>query len=158
MWTPEFYEDPDGRSPVKAWMNKMPESQFAALDAAIRLILCPNGIDLAGTHWLTPLGDGVYEFRVRHSEGQILDLYEAAQVPRPARTPGKILLRLFVMFHGQKVTSNPRVQPRHLLSQPRFRHQLRELTTPVSRQAEGNERSRSGQQMPRRGANPDRGW
>lgn len=24
-------------------------------------------------------------------------------MPRPARTPGKILLRLFVVFHGQKV-------------------------------------------------------
>jgi hypothetical protein len=61
-----------------------------------------HGIDLGSTPWLKALGDGLVEFRVRHDAATIAGLAgeeSAAGLP----TQKKILLRLFVHFHGDKV-------------------------------------------------------
>jgi hypothetical protein len=49
-----------------------------------------------------PLKEGLYEFRVRHSAHDIVSMYGAADQAPPA-SPEKILLRLFVHFHGGRV-------------------------------------------------------
>lgn len=57
---------------------------------------------LASTPWLKALGDGLHEFRVRHDASTIEGLagHEPAEgLP----TQKKILLRLFVHVHGNKV-------------------------------------------------------
>lgn len=101
-WTTEFYEDDAGRRPVEMWMGSLTDAEFMALRAGIIRFLEVHGIGLASTPWLKALGDGLHEFRVRHDASTIEGLagYEPAEwLP----TQKKILLRLFVHFHGNKV-------------------------------------------------------
>lgn len=102
-WTAEFYEGPHGGKPVERWANKLPADKAAALLAAVAHVLEPRGLTLASTKWLTPLGQGLYEFRVRHTAQEIEHMYAAfadEQAPAP-KTP--VLLRLFVHFYGKKI-------------------------------------------------------
>lgn len=101
-WSAEFYEDADGRRPVEAWMGDLGEIEFEALATAIEEILEKDGIALASTPWLKALGEGLHEFRVRHDAATITALYADSGASKPAK-PAKILLRLFVHFHGQKI-------------------------------------------------------
>ncbi len=101
-WTAELFEDAAGSRPIEGWFSSLSEQQWAALRAAIKHKLEPEGLGLARTPWLTPLKGGLYEFRVRHSAHDILSMYAAAGEP-PPRTPEKILLRLFVHFYGTRV-------------------------------------------------------
>jgi hypothetical protein len=67
-----------------------------------RSVLEVHGIGLASTPWLKALGDGLHEFRVRHDASTIEGL--AGHEPADGLpTQKKILLRLFVHFHGNKV-------------------------------------------------------
>ena len=101
-WTTEFYEDDAGRRPVELWMDSLTVAEFAALRAAILRVLEVRRIELGSTPWLKALGEGLFEFRVRHDAATIEALYgSASQAERP--TQRKILLRLFVHFHGDKV-------------------------------------------------------
>lgn len=101
-WTAEFYEDADGRRPVEVWMRGLGEVEFEAMATAIEEILEKDGIALASTPWLKALGEGLHEFRVRHDAATLMALYADSGASKPAK-PAKILLRLFVHFHGQKV-------------------------------------------------------
>lgn len=100
--TTEFYEDDTGRRPVEAWMGDLGDVEFEALATAIEEILEKDGIALASTPWLKALGEGLHEFRVRHDAATIKALYADSGARKPAK-PAKILLRLFVHFHGKKV-------------------------------------------------------
>jgi putative component of toxin-antitoxin plasmid stabilization module len=103
-WIAQFYEDANGRSPAKIWMDDLSVAKYAALRAAIKHVLEVQGLSLSGTLWMTPLGDGLYEFRVKHSERQILEMYsEIGGDDLPAKPPEKILLRVFVHFHGNRI-------------------------------------------------------
>ncbi|WP_375003279.1 hypothetical protein [Aeromicrobium sp. CTD01-1L150] len=101
-WTAEFYEDADGRRPIEVWMGDLGEVEFEALATAIEEILEKDGLALASTPWLKALGRGLHEFRVRHDAATIKALYFDSGASKQAK-PAKILLRLFVHFHGQKV-------------------------------------------------------
>lgn len=101
-WTAEFYEDSNGKRPVETWMQGLSDAEFAALRAAIVRVLEPRGLELAGSAWLKALGDGLHEFRVRHDAPTIEALYTDGAASTPASS-ARILLRLFVHFHGQKV-------------------------------------------------------
>ncbi len=105
-WTTEFYEDDAGRRPVELWMDSLTIAEFAALRAAILRVLEVQGIELGSTPWLKALGEGLFEFRIRHDAatiealyGQVVDAQQSTQQP----TQHKILLRLFIHFHGNKV-------------------------------------------------------
>lgn len=101
-WTTEFYEDDAGRRPVELWMESLTVAEFAALRAAILRVLDVRGIELGSTPWLKALGEGLFEVRVRHDAETIEALYGAtSHAEQP--TQRKILLRLFVHFHGNKV-------------------------------------------------------
>lgn len=102
VWTTEFYEDDAGRRPVEAWMGDLGDVEFEALATAIEEILEKDGIALASTPWLKALGEGLHEFRVRHDAATIKALYADSGARKSAK-PAKILLRLFVHFHGKKV-------------------------------------------------------
>ena len=93
----EIYEDPNGRQPFLTWVDrKLNDSQFLALDAAIKHVLAEQGLSLLETNWLKSLGNNLYEFRIRHSAGQILKSISPAPSLKPDRS--KILLRIFVTF------------------------------------------------------------
>jgi hypothetical protein len=105
-WGTEFYEDDAGRRPVELWMGSLTLAEYAALRAAIVRVLEVRGMELGSTPWLKALGEGLFEFRVRHDAATIEALYgptaHAQQSAQPP-TQHKILLRLFVHFHGNKV-------------------------------------------------------
>ena len=62
-----------------------------------------RGIGLADTQWLKPLGQGLHEFRVRHTADEIAHMF-AGEPPDAVPGPGiSILLRVFVHFHGRRV-------------------------------------------------------
>lgn len=101
-WTVEMYADSRGHCPIQGWFDSLSAAKFAAIDAAIRHQLEKQGIDLAGTAWLKPLKDGLYEFRVRSTAAEIVRMY--ADVGRvPPDDTETILLRVFVAFHGNRV-------------------------------------------------------
>ena len=101
-WTAEFYEDSHGKRPVEKWMNNLGAAEFESLATAIEEVLQKQGLGLASTAWLKALGEGLYEFRVRHDAPTIRALYSDSGASSSAPSK-KILLRLFVHFHGQKV-------------------------------------------------------
>lgn len=101
-WTVEMYADPRGHCPIQGWFDSLSAAKFAAIDAAIRHQLQKQGIGLAGTAWLKPLKDGLYEFRVRSTAAEIVRMYgDAGHVPPDGSET--ILLRVFVAFHGNRV-------------------------------------------------------
>lgn len=94
-WTVEMYADPRGHCPIQGWFDTLSIAKFAAIDAAIRHQLAKQGIGLAGTSWLKPLKEGLYEFRIRSTAAEIVRMYaDAGHVP-PEDTE-TILLRVFV--------------------------------------------------------------
>lgn len=105
-WTTEFFEDDAGRRPVELWMDSLTIAEFAAVRAAIVRVLEVQGVGLGSTPWLKALGEGIFEFRIRHDAATIEALYAPmvhAEQSTPQPTQHKILLRLFIHFHGNKV-------------------------------------------------------
>ena len=101
-WRLEVYETEDGRQPFIAWIEKLPETKFVSLDAALRLVLAERGLDLVRTEWLKPLGEGLHEFRIRHDGVEIRRMF-GSEEPCGDRRRERILLRVFVHFHGSRV-------------------------------------------------------
>jgi hypothetical protein len=95
-------EADDGSVPFEAFINDLSDFKFAALDAAIRVVLAEGGIDLVKTEWLKALGQGLHEFRVRHDADEIARMFgdEPDELDAP---PEKILLRVFIHFHGDRI-------------------------------------------------------
>lgn len=98
----EAFEADDGTVPFERFIEKLSDLKFAALDAATSRVLAVRGLDLVRTEWMRPLGEGLYEFRVRHDADEIAQMFggEAAGV---ARASEAVLLRVFVHFHAAKV-------------------------------------------------------
>lgn len=101
-WTPEPFEADDGTVPFETFIHDLSDFKFVALDTAIERVLAVRGLDLVRTEWLKALGDGLHEFRVRHDAAEIARMFGGTP-PEPAPRREKILLRLFVHFHGQRV-------------------------------------------------------
>lgn len=98
-WTVEFYQDEKGREPCREWMEKLSPTQRDALITAIDVVLAERGLDVMSTEYGKPLGDGLYEFRlrwtaaeVRHKAGRVSDAVAAKAE--------KILLRVFSVQLG----------------------------------------------------------
>lgn len=82
----------------------LPEYEQAVLTAAIEHVLVVHGINICAGEWGKPLGDGLYEFRVRRSLDAILA--EAGIEPPEddlAGTDRQVLLRVFCTFHGNRI-------------------------------------------------------
>jgi hypothetical protein len=100
-WSLEVFATPDGVEPFTAFQNVLDEAEWAALDAALTRVLAVRGIDLASSEWLKPLGQGLHEFRVRHTAEEIGHMF--ADEPPGTAPKSPILLRVFVHFHGQRI-------------------------------------------------------
>lgn len=103
-WTTEYYVDSRGHSPFARWFEKeLRPYEQAVLAAAIKHVLEELGMDICRSEFGKPLGGGLYEFRVRQSLHAIQTFGQSD--PPPAR-PGhdrKVLLRVFLTFHGKKI-------------------------------------------------------
>lgn len=97
-WSIEY----EGRQ-FERFFFSLPEYEQAVLTAAIEHILETHGIDICSGEWGKPLGDGLYEFRVRKSLHAILS-ESGAELPSDlAGTDRQVLLRVFCTFHGSKI-------------------------------------------------------
>jgi putative component of toxin-antitoxin plasmid stabilization module len=84
-------------------VDELSDFKAAALDAAVVRVLCALGIDLAKTEWLKALGDGLFEFRIRHTAEEIVARFGDESPMDRSGAPESVLLRVFVHFYGQKV-------------------------------------------------------
>jgi hypothetical protein len=102
IWTPEPFEADDGTVPFAAFVDDLSDFKFVALETAIDLVLSQRGIDLVRTEWLKALGEGLHEFRVRHTAEETARMFggDAASTGTPREA---VLLRVFVHFYGTKV-------------------------------------------------------
>lgn len=101
-WTPEPFEADDGTIPFERFVEGLTDFKFVALDTAIEQVLSTRGLGLVRTEWLKALGEGLHEFRVRHSADEVARMF-GGDAPTIDGRPEKVLLRVFVHFHGQKV-------------------------------------------------------
>jgi hypothetical protein len=65
-WQVEAWEDnKTGKSPFATWFDRLKEYDQAVVDAVIEHVLTPYGMDICETEWGKPLGNGLYEVRIR---------------------------------------------------------------------------------------------
>ena len=102
IWTPEPFQADDGTIPFEQFVNGLSDFKFVALSTAIDRVLSVRGIELVRTEWLKALGKGLHELRVRHDGDEITRMF-GGDPPKVAPPAGKILLRVFVHFHGEKM-------------------------------------------------------
>lgn len=105
-WKLEVFATDDGAEPFTTFADNLDDFTWAALDAALRAVLAPRGLDLVRTEWLKPLGTGLHEFRVRHDAAEIEQMFggvDADEAANAISPPRAILLRVFVHFYGDKV-------------------------------------------------------
>lgn len=99
----EFYEDPStGRQPVLVWMRGLDEYRRAAIGTALRHVLQRKGLEACAGEWGKLLGAGLFEFRVRHSAGEVISMF-TRRAPREDPKQGEVLLRVFGHAHGNKL-------------------------------------------------------
>lgn len=102
-WTLEPFEADDGTRPFERFVTReLSPFQRLALDEALRLRLAPEGLDLARSEWLKALGEGLYEFRVRHTAAEIAKMF-GGEPPDVHHPPEAVLLRVFVHFYGNRI-------------------------------------------------------
>jgi hypothetical protein len=98
----EFFAEDDGTKPVLAWIkNDLTATQRRALGAAMRHVLQVNGVHVCSTTWGRPLGGGLFEFRVRRTGAQMINIGWAKR--SGINSSERILLRVFCHAHGDKL-------------------------------------------------------
>jgi hypothetical protein len=101
LFTIEFFEDDRGRRPVEKWMEEdLTDIELAALLSAFEHVLSHHGVNVCGGEWGKQLGEGLFEFRVRHTAEEIDAMFGGAP---PGKGHGRVLLRVFCHAYGDKV-------------------------------------------------------
>jgi len=98
----QFYEDERGDSPVLRWLREeLTPTQRRAIGVAMAEILQAEGVGVCRTGYGKQLGDGLFEFRLRHDAADILR--SVGKVPRPEPSGERILLRVFCHAYGDRI-------------------------------------------------------
>ena len=145
-WKIEFFADEEGRQPARKFLESLDVPKKMAMIAAIECFLEPRGLDVCGTEYGSQLGEGLFEFRVRHDESTTRR--KAGQLVDGSGGSTKVLLRLFCHAYGDKVVlllggydkgedPSPRRQAREIAQ---ARRHLRSFKLRQRRQATGNKR------------------
>jgi len=101
-FTIEFYENEHGDSPVLHWLrNELTPTQRRAIGVAMSEILQEVGVGVCRTGYGKQLGDGLFEFRLRHDAAEILR--SVGKEPRPEPDGERILLRVFCHAYGDRI-------------------------------------------------------
>jgi hypothetical protein len=100
-WTIEFYEDDEGRQPAREWLQSLDGPKRAAAIAAIETYLTTFGLDVCSTEHGKALGEGLFEFRIRHDEPTIRRKTGERSSAAGRSTP--VLLRLFCHAYGERI-------------------------------------------------------
>jgi hypothetical protein len=101
VWVVEFFEDDSGRQPAREFLSSLEPDKRAAVIAAIETVLIPRGLEVCATEYGRQLGEGLFEFRLRHDESVIRG--KSTQAGAESKRRGDILLRLFCHAYGEKV-------------------------------------------------------
>ncbi len=150
LFTIEFFEDDNGRSPVEEWMDSdLTDVELAALLAGIEHMLSHRGIDVCGTEWGKQLGEGVFEFRIRHTSAEIERMFTDASSGRPEGKHEKVLLRVFCHAYGAKIVLL--LNGYDKAGDPSEKRQQREIMLARRRLAEFKERQARERKRQRRG-------
>lgn len=101
-WTIQFYADDSGTAPCRAWMeDDLTDVQRDALASALQYVLAEQGIDVCRSQWGKALGQGLYEFRLRHSAAEVDAMFGGAfSGPKIGE---RVLLRVFFHPHGDRI-------------------------------------------------------
>ena len=98
----EFYADTSGDQPVLRWLREdLTPTQRRAIGVALREILEVEGIGVCRGAYGKQLGEGLFEFRLRHDAGEILR--SLGKEARPESHSERILLRVFCHAHGDRL-------------------------------------------------------
>ena len=102
-FTLEFYVEPDsGRAPVHEWIkNELSPFQRRSLGVAMSEILERQGIQVCGGEYGKQLGQGLFEFRLRHGADEIAAMFTSKKPD--ARDKEEILLRVYCHAYGHKI-------------------------------------------------------
>lgn len=150
LFTIEFFEDASGRRPVEDWMeSQLTDVELAALLAGLEQVLSHRGIDVCGTEWGKQLGEGLFEFRIRHTAAEIRRMFGGEP---PGGEPGgstRVLLRLFCHAYGAKVVLLLNGYSKG--SDPSEKRQQREIAHARKRLSEFKERQARQRKAQRRG-------
>jgi hypothetical protein len=143
-WNVEFFSDDGGRRPVREWLGSLDQAKRAAAIAAIEVQLADFGLDICATEHGKQLGDGLFEFRIRHDE-QVIRRKAGEE---GGSSGGKVLLRIFCHAYGEKIilllgaydkgaSPSPRRQQREIDT---ARRRLRSFKLARSREIAGRRR------------------
>ena len=153
-FTIEFFEDDEGRSPVEEWMDSdLTDVELAALLAGLEHILSHRGIDVCRTAWGKQLGEGVFEFRIRHTSAEIERMFTDAPSVRPEGKHEKVLLRVFCHAYGTKIVLL--LNGYDKAADPNEKRQRREISLARRRLAEFKDRQAHERKRQRRGGGRD---
>lgn len=98
----QFYEDERGEGPVLRWLREaLTPTQRRAIGVAMAEILQAEGVGVCRTGYGKQLGDGLFEFRLRHDAAEILR--SRGKPARPEPGGERILLRVFCHAHGDRI-------------------------------------------------------
>lgn len=74
--------------------------ELAALVAALEHLLSQRGVNVCGSEWGKQLGDGLFEFRIRHTANEIKSMFGPGS---GSADRGKVLLRVLCHAYGDKI-------------------------------------------------------
>lgn len=98
----EFYADASGDQPVLRWLrDELSPTQRRAIGVAMAEILQAEGIAVCRGAYGKQLGEGLFEFRLRHDAAEILRSLGKPAREEPRRQ--RILLRVFCHAHGDRL-------------------------------------------------------
>ena len=92
-----------GDQPVRRWITEqLPRGRRLAIIAALGVVLGRQGVGVCQSEWGKPLGDGLFEFRVRLSESEVRTLHGGRSDPASSEADA-VLLRVFFHPYGDKI-------------------------------------------------------
>jgi hypothetical protein len=102
-FTLDFYVQPDtGRAPVHEWITSgLSPFQRRSLGVAMSEILQRQGVHVCGGEYGKQLGQGLFEFRLRHGADEIAAMFTTRKPD--ARDREEILLRVYCHAYGDKI-------------------------------------------------------
>jgi phage-related protein len=102
-YTIEFYADPEtGREHVREWIKEdLTPFQRRSIGIAMSEILEVNGINVCDTEYGKNLGQGLFEFRLRHGADEVAAMFTTRTPDERDKEP--ILLRVYCHAYGDKI-------------------------------------------------------
>ncbi len=99
-WNIQFFSEESGRQPAREWLESLLPPKRAAAIAAIEFVLADLGPEVCKTEYGKHLGEGLFEFRIRHDEN-VIRSKAGQEVSGKEGEP--VLLRIFCHAYGDRI-------------------------------------------------------